>query len=149
MVDRDCLGATGQPFELVVELGKVREFAKATFSEHPELLSGECIPPTFLMVALHWQGEQADALKAARLDPQRTLHAGQEYIFHGEPPTVGTRLRGLSRIDRVYDKPGSAGTLTFVEVVTAFTDNHDRLVAETRMTAVETQASPKADGGNP
>ncbi len=139
MVDRDALGAVGQRFGLEVEHGKLREFARATFSE----ATGEWTLPTFLTTAFHWQDPGTDPWDLVRMDPARGLHAEQEFVFHGPPPRAGDRLVGTSRIESIYDKEGRrGGTLTFVVMVTEFRDPAGRLVAETRLTGVETAQAP-------
>ena len=134
MVDASALGATGEPFVLEVERGKLREFARATFGE-----PGDVAPPTFLTTAFHWQRGGSDPWEQVRMDPSRGLHAEQEFVFHGAPPRAGDRLIGTSRIDEVYEKTNrSGGTLTFVVMVTEFRDDSGRLVAESKLTGVET-----------
>lgn len=72
------------------------------------------------------------------------MHAEQEYIFHGPPPRAGDRLVGSSRIERIYDKEGrKGGTLTFAVMVTEFRDAAGTLVAEARLTGVETSKPPE------
>ena len=134
MVDASALGATGEPFVLEVERGKLREFARATFGE-----PGDVAPPTFLTTAFHWQSGDSDPWEQVRMDPSRGLHAEQEFVFHGAPPRAGDRLIGTSRISEIYEKTNRAGqTLTFVVMVTEFRDRSGRLVAETKLTGVET-----------
>jgi hypothetical protein len=78
-----------------------------------------------------------------KIDPQRGLHAEQEYIFYGPPPAAGTRLRCRSRIESIYDKEGRrGGKLTFAVMVTEFRDPGGKLVAEARLTGVETEQAP-------
>ena len=134
MVDRSALGATGTPFVLEVERGKLREFARATFGEPTDIA-----PPTFLTTAFHWQSGDSDPWDRVRMDPSRGLHAEQEFVFHGPPPRAGDRLIGTSRITEIYDKTNRAGkTLTFVVMVTEFRDDAGTLVAESILTGVET-----------
>ena len=38
MVDKSAIGATDDPFTMVVEYGKIREFARATMSTHADYL---------------------------------------------------------------------------------------------------------------
>ena len=50
-----------------------------------------------------------------------------------------------NRIDRIFEKQSSrGGALTFVEMVTEFRDLEGTLVAEAKMTAVETAPEPAA-----
>jgi hypothetical protein len=141
MVDTAALGRTGTPFEMAVERGKIREFARATGSDNPAYLAAErpVIPPTFLTTAVFWQDAGDDPWRVVALDPHRALHAEQEYVFHGPPPRAGDRLVGVSRVSEIYTKEGRrGGLLTFVVMVTEFRDESGRLVAESRLTAVET-----------
>ncbi len=139
----DLVGRTGEPFVLPVELGKVREFARAITSREPAYADGSVTPPTFLMVADHWQGRANSPWGDHKRNIARTLHAEQEFVFHGPPPGAGTTLRGQARIDKRYVKEGKrGGTMTFTEVVTEYRDESDRLVAEVRSTTVETAKAP-------
>ncbi|MGN9910131.1 FAS1-like dehydratase domain-containing protein [Phytohabitans sp. LJ34] len=140
MVDSAALGATGTPFTMPVERGKIREFARATGSTNPAYLDepAPVAPPTFLTTAAFWQEGDADPWRAVAMDQSRGLHAEQEYVFHGPPPRAGDVLTGTSRIVDVYQKRGRSGTLTFAVMVTEFRDHSGRLVAEARLTGVET-----------
>jgi acyl dehydratase len=135
MVDKSALGAAGEPFEIVVENGKVFEFARAV---RAAITSAP--PPTFLTTQFFWEERVPGANPWARvaMSQERGMHAEQEYIFHGPPPAVGTRLIAQSRIAEIYEKQGvRGGTLTFAVMVTEFRDPGGRLVAEARMTGVE------------
>jgi hypothetical protein len=129
-----------------IERGKVREFARATFSENPSFLGdAPVIPPTFLTTAAFWSSGQTTPWDAVGMDLSRTLHAEQEYVFHGPPPRAGTTLTAQSRITEIYDKQGRrGGQLTFVVMVTEFRDPSGRLVAEARLTGVETEQLGRA-----
>jgi hypothetical protein len=147
MADSSCVGAQGTEFELLVEHGKVREFALATRATHPSHFRGDpqFPPATFLTTILFWQEltEGANPWSKVKLDPVRGMHAEQEYVFYGPPPAAGTRLRCRSRIESVYDKEGRrGGKLTFAVMVTEFRDVSGKLVAEARLTGVETEKPP-------
>ena len=75
MVDKAALGKEGEPFELVVERGKIHEFAKATKSEHPDYLTAEnpVCPPTFLTTAFFWEEktEGSNPWHLVDMDPKR------------------------------------------------------------------------------
>jgi hypothetical protein len=148
-VDRSLEGHTGRPFRVVVEEGKVREFARATKSSHPAYLAGDgppaVSPVTFLASSAFWQGPESSPWGEAKLNWERILHGEQEFTFPGPPPAAGTVLTAEARIDRVYEKEGKrGGTMTFVEMVTEYRDESGGLVAESRSTVIETsQAPPK------
>lgn len=145
MVDHAAVGLTGEPFTMDLERGKIREFAKATRSTNPAYLDDPApvIPPTFLTTAAFWQEGPSDPWPAVRMDQRRGLHAEQEFIFHGPPPRAGQRLVGQSHIAEITEKEGRrGGTLTFAVMVTEFRDASGNLVAESRLTGVETSRAP-------
>ena len=151
MADEAATGAVGEPFELDVERGKIREFARATLSRHPAYFDGDhpVSPPTFLTTMFFWEEQTpgSSPWPRVKLDPKRGMHAEQEYVFHGPPPRAGTRLSCTSRIERVFHKEGRrGGRLTFAVMVTEFRDVvTGRLVAEARMTGVETEKPPEGE----
>jgi hypothetical protein len=73
----------------------------------------------------------------------RVLHGGQEFVFFGEPPRAGARLKVTMRLDKEYEKEGRrGGTMKFAETVTSFIDESGKLVAEGRATIIETGKAP-------
>jgi hypothetical protein len=147
MIDPAALGAEGQPFVLDVERGKVREFARAVRATHPAFFEGEqpIAPPTFLTTMFFWEADVAGAnpWPPVKMDPQRGMHAEQEYVFHGPPPRAGRRLYCRSRITQIFSKQGKrGGTLRFAVMVTEFRDSDGKLIAEAKLTGVETEKAP-------
>lgn len=144
-----CLeGQTGQPFTMMVELGKIREFARATKSANPAYLSDPdpVSPATFLASSMFWQGPEHSPY--APRDWARVLHGEQEFVFPGPPPRAGTVLTGQARIDRVYEKEGRrGGTMTFTEVIVEYRDDSGTTVALSRGTLIETRQAPSGEGG--
>ena len=146
MVDKSALGAEGKPFVLEVERGKIREYARAIRSEHPAYLEDErpVVPAHFLATTFFWEGDDGNPWPRVDMSPERGMHAEQEYVFHGPPPRAGTRLTCRSRITDIFEKQGTrGGALTFVVMTTEFRDESGALVAEARMTAVETAKPPE------
>jgi hypothetical protein len=145
-MDRSIEGNRGKPFRVVVEEGKVREFARAVKSSNPAYTEGPqtTSPATFLASSAFWQRPENSPWGNTRPNLQRILHGEQEYVFHGPPPAAGTELVAEVRIDRIYEKEGKrGGTMTFIETVTEYRDNSGALVAEARSTIIETgQAAP-------
>ncbi len=142
-LDTSLEGRRGQPFTMVLEAGKIREFARATKSSNPAYdggVHGEPISPvTFLMASAFWQGPGASPLTGVELNWERILHGEQEFRFVGPPPKAGAVLTGQSYIDKVYEKAGKrGGTMAFTEQVTEFRDQSGALVAELRSTMIET-----------
>lgn len=148
-MDKSLEGSRGKPFRVVVEEGKVREFARATKSSNPAYLDGDqppaTSPVTFLASSAFWQGPEHSPWGGAEINWERILHGEQEFTFPGPPPAPGTVLSAEARIDRVYEKEGKrGGTMTFVEVVIEYRDESDAVVAESRSTIIETSQAPEA-----
>ena len=142
-MDTSLEGRTAAPFTMVVEVGKVSEFARATKSANPDYAGGPgghpVIPGTFLMSASFWQRPESSPFHGVALNWHRILHGEQEFVFHGPPPRAGDVLTGVARIDRVYEKAGKrGGTMQFVETVTEFRDPDGELKVESRGTMIET-----------
>ena len=139
-------GRSGAPFRVVVEEGKVREFARAVKSSNPAYVADgpqPTSPPTFLASSTFWQGSESSPWGDTRLNWQRILHGEQEFVFPGPPPAAGTELTAQARIDRVFEKEGKrGGTMTFVELVTEYRDSTGAIVAEARSTIIETSQAP-------
>jgi hypothetical protein len=153
MVDKSAIGLKDEPYEMVVERGKVREFATATkssnpaYKEDPEPVS----PPTFLVTSTFWTPAAlrpgGSLFKKVNLDMRRVLDGGREFVFHGPPPKAGTTLTAQNRVEDIYEKEGKrGGTMTFVVTVQEFRDDKGDLVAEMRSTAIETGKPPSEEG---
>jgi hydroxyacyl-ACP dehydratase HTD2-like protein with hotdog domain len=148
MVDLAAIGNLGEPFDMVVESGKIREFARATLSRNPDYFDDPVAvsPTTFLMTSAFWNTTGTMPTLGLDLDLARLLHGGQEFTFHGPPPRAGTRLTGQMRVADAYEKEGRrGGTLSFVEVVTDFHDPAGTLVAESKTVLVVTGKLPTED----
>jgi N-terminal half of MaoC dehydratase len=140
----------GTPFEMVVEVGKIREFARATKSTNPDYLKGDTpvSPVTFLVSSHFWEDPDHPAVLPAFTSYERVLHGAQEFIFYGEPPRAGTRLTVQARNGPTYEKTGRrGGVMKFAEMITEYRDEHGTLVAEARGTAIETSQPPSAGDG--
>jgi hypothetical protein len=145
-MDTSIEGRRGKPFRVVVEEGKIREFARAVKSSNPAYV-GEgpqpTSPATFLASSTFWQRPEHSPWGDVRLNWERILHGEQEFVFPGPPPAAGTELTAEARIDRVYEKEGKrGGAMTFVEVVTEYRDLAGAVVAESRSTIIETSQAP-------
>ncbi len=140
------VGIESEPFELVVERGKVREFARATKAEDPSYLddAAPVMPPTFLMSAAHWSSHELSLLERIPGDSRRRLHGEQEFAFPGTPPRAGARLRGRTRLDAAFEREGRrGGLLRFYVLGTEYRDGDGELVATAKMTVVETEHAPE------
>src|SRR4051812_40568165 len=122
-MNKSALGAVGAPFTMDIERGKIHEFARAVRASHPAYFTGDhpVAPPTFLTAMAFWAElvPGSNPWPLLEIDWRRGLHAEQEYVFHGPPPSAGTRLTCQSKITEIYEKEGRrGGTLTFVVIVT-------------------------------
>lgn len=134
-------------YRIVIEEGKVAEFARAVRAEAPEHRGDAgCITPTFLTVGGNvWEDEESKSAVSHGLDRTRTLHAEEEYVFHGPLPRVGDVLWATPRIVDRHQKQGRrGGSLDFVTRAVEFRDEAGRLVAEQRSVAVQTSTTPAA-----
>jgi hypothetical protein len=152
MVDKAAMGSVGAPFTMDIERGKIHELARAVHASDPAYFTGDhpVVPPTFLTTMFFWEelvpGSNPWAL--VKMDQKRGLHAEQEYVLYGPPPRAGDRLFCQSRIAEIYEKEGRrGGTLTFAVMITEFRDASGRLVAEARLTGVETARPPEEGSG--
>jgi hypothetical protein len=145
MVDTAAIGNLGEPFEMVVERGKIREFARATMSRNPDYFDDPVAvsPPTFLMTSALWNTAGTMPTLGLDIDITRLLHGAQEFTFHGPPPRAGTKLTGQMRVTDTYEKEGRrGGTMSFIEVVTDFRDDAGALVAEAKIVLIVTGKLP-------
>ena len=132
------VGTRGTDYEMVVERGKIAEFAAAMQSQNPAYAgSGAVVPPTFLISSALWAPDGAAV--DVGFDRRRLLHGEQEFVFHGPPPAAGTVLRVSDQIVDRYEKPGKrGGMMRFAVVVTEYRGADGALVAEARKTLIET-----------
>ena len=136
----------GQDYEVVIERGKIAEFAAAMQSHAPEYHGPSAlVPPTFLTTAAMWA---PDGVRVAHgFERARLLHGEQEFVFHGPPPRAGQTLTAREHVAERYSKQGKrGGTMSFAVIVTEFRDSDGVLVAEARATLIERAApTPKAE----
>lgn len=137
------VGTVGTSWEVIVERGKIREFANAMQSENQAYRGAEAIiPPTFLVTAGQWAppGVRVDV----GFDRKLLLHGEQEYIFHSALPRAGDRLTAQEKVLDRFEKPGKrGGVMRFAVVATEFHTADGELVAEARATFIETAAKEK------
>ena len=145
-VDRSYIGKQSDPVTMRVELGKIREFARAIKDDDPLYFDeqdpgipaqGVWAPLTFLQTVRFWDDDGAKTIRPP-FDLKRVLHGEQEYEYFG-PVTAGDTLTAVSRIVDLYEKPGKrGGTMTFCVTETDFTNQRGELVARARQVGIET-----------
>ncbi|HVF75541.1 MAG TPA: MaoC family dehydratase N-terminal domain-containing protein [Acidimicrobiales bacterium] len=147
MADTSYIGHTGKPFPVVVERGKIHEFAKATKSKNPAYFTEQpVVPATYLTLATNfWEGLAGGGVDVG-LNWARVLHGEQEFVYHGALPKAGDTLTGTTKVENIFTKSGNrGGDLTFVVTATELRNDAGELVAEVRTTLIETG---KAAGGS-
>lgn len=145
----EIIGQFGPPFEVPVERGAVRAFARSVYAPWPIYLDDEraVIPPTFLTTAnVNWgytlERPRGTVLEKLGHDLTVPLHAEEAYRFHGTPPRVGDRLEARACLESITEKPSKrGGGLTFLVLLTEFRDSGGAIVAEARSTTVTTQGA--------
>jgi len=138
-INRDLLGVWGPPSTMKIEVGKIREFAKAVKDDNPVYRDeARCVaPPTFLMTIAHWVGDLGATRSAVKLDYSRLLHGEQEFEYV-QPIRPGDTLSFRSRTKDVFEKAGKrGGKMLFVIGETEFTNQRGEVVAYMRNTAIE------------
>ena len=112
----DQVGLSGPEYEVFIERGKIREFARAMDAPLSDFLDGSApvIPPTFLVCAPYTWGytlERPRGTVFAEIDHDLavSLHAEESFVFHGVPPRAGERLVARPKLEKVWEKHGSSG----------------------------------------
>lgn len=144
--ERLAPGVCAEAYEMVVERGKIREFARATHATDPSYDGGRpVIPPTFLTTSAFWTGPESSVLRNARLPWGRLLSGGADYVFHGPPIEAGTRLTVQEEIRDVYTKVGRrAGEMTFIAFTVSFRRDDGALAAEEHHLTIVTPQPPNS-----
>lgn len=137
-------------YEIPIERGKIREFARAAQSRNPAYDRPDAvIPPTFLTTAANFWSNEPPPLGELGFELARLLHGEEEYEFFGPLPRAGQTLTVSSRIGDRWEKEGKrGGMMRFAKVVTEYRDESGTLVVEQRATVIET-AKPPTQAGQP
>lgn len=143
MIDRRHIGHTLPPFQVPVEAGRLRFFAKATGQTDPVYIDeaaasdaghpGLPVPPTFLFCLEMEAPNPAAIRELLGMDYRSLLHGEQGFTYHAMA-YAGDTLRYQQRIADIYDKKG--GALEFVVRETRVSNQRDELVAELRCVTV-------------
>lgn len=139
MIDRSYIGHSMPAFQVEVEKGRLRFFAKATGQDDPVYTDEAAahaaghptlpVPPTFLFCLEMESPDPAALRNLLGLDYRRLLHGEQGFSYH-VMAYAGDTLTFEQRIDDIYDKKN--GALEFVVRMTRVTNQHGKLVAELR-----------------
>ena len=143
MIDRRHIGHTLPPFEVEVEKGRLRFFAKATGQTDPVYIDeaaaraaghpGLPVPPSFFFCLEMESPNPAAIRELLGMDYRSLLHGEQGFSYHAMAH-AGDTLRFEQRIADIYDKKG--GALEVVVRHTRVSNQRDELVAELRCVTV-------------
>jgi N-terminal half of MaoC dehydratase len=141
-IDKSLIGVWGSEHKMHVELGKVREFARAVKDDKPDYRGEKPLaPPTFLMTLALWIGDMGQTRTAVKLDYRRLLHGEQEFEYV-KPIRAGDVLTFRSRTKEVFEKQGKrGGRMLFILGETEFKNQRGEVVAYSRNTVIETEGA--------
>jgi hypothetical protein len=123
------IGVAGPPVSATVEAGHLKRFCEAIGDPSPRWL--EEAPPTFL-VAL---APTSYHLPEAEEYGKGWLNGGNRFEYL-EPVRVGDQITATGKVADVYEKSGGSGTLLFIIFETDYVNQHGRIVARLRGTAI-------------
>lgn len=154
MKAEELVGRKGPQYTVMIEHGKIREFARAMEAPLAEFMEGKVIPATFLVSAPYIWGYTLERPRGTFFneidhDLSVPLHAEESFRFHGPLPCAGERLTARASLERVERKSGrSGGEMTFLVMLTEYFDDDRHLRAEQRSTTVTVARTPEKDGWN-
>ena len=126
---KEHVGKPQKAVTATVEAGHLKRFAEAIGDPNPRWLREA--PPTFL-VAL---APTSYHLDAAEEYGRGWLNGGNRFEYV-EPVRVGDTIAATTLVKDVYEKTGSSGGLLFIIFETEYKNQHGRVVARLRGTAI-------------
>lgn len=143
VIDRKYIGHMEPAFEVLVEKGRLKFFAKATgqtdpvytdevaahAAGHPDLP----VPPTFLFCLEMEAPDPAAIRNLLGMDYRRLLHGEQGFVYE-RMAYAGDVLTFEQRVEDIYDKKN--GALEFVVRKTIVTNQRGESVAQLRTVSV-------------
>ena len=150
MLDRSKIGHTFPAFEVVLEKGPLRLFARAIGETNPVYIDEDAaiaagypslpMPLTYAFCLGKFIPDPSDTLHLFNLDFASVVHGEQEFTYHGTP-CAGDAVTGQKRVTDVYDR--KQGALEFIVVTTEFRDKAGHLLCEAVQTIVVNNNSSK------
>jgi acyl dehydratase len=143
MLDRSLIGHRFPPFQVELEKGRLRLFAKAIGETNPIYTDEDAartagyrslpMPPTYPFCLGKDIPDPFDTLHLFGLDFAEILHGEQSFRYR-LPACAGDTLYGQKRVSDIYARKN--GALEFIVVVTEFKDGEGRVVCEAEQTIV-------------
>lgn len=127
-------------FEMLIEVGKIREFARALHDGNTLYLDPTPPAPlTFAVTYALWGRDQGEILESLGIDTERSLH-GEEDLQLFRPLRAGMRLQVETRlVGRDEKEGGRAGRITRSILETTFAEDGET-IAIARRTILETSS---------
>jgi acyl dehydratase len=146
--------ALGAPVSAVVTRREAQRYARAVGDLDPVYFDedaakaagydGLVAPPTFVGHAvvegstledLREDGLWIDRSRKVRLAVSRSMFGGEEWEFH-RPVLIGDTVTAQRRLGAVEEKDGRSGPFVLLHYETTFTNQHDDVVAVSRLVAI-------------
>jgi acyl dehydratase len=142
-LDRSFIGRTFAPFDVLVEAGRLRLFARATGNTDPVFTDEDVArsrgfrslpaPPTYVFTLEMERPDPFDYLDLLGIDKGRILHGEQSFDYH-QTICAGDTLTFQNSILDIYDKRN--GALQFLVLGTKVSDKEGAPVADMRRSIV-------------
>ncbi len=147
MVVEGKKGYRFKPYSMVVERGKIKEFAMAVGDDNPIYYEKDAatkagfkditVPPTFFTVIDMWAGPNFEEIcRELELDPVMVLHGEQEYeYFYNIYP--GDEIKTVSTVQDVATRTGSMGGMNIYLMETNYYNQNGQKVMIARSKIIE------------
>ncbi|MEL0437232.1 MaoC family dehydratase N-terminal domain-containing protein [Phycobacter sp. K97] len=129
MIDTSFIGHVTTPFEVTVEQGRLRDFARATGQSDRVYFDrdvaqaagyrGVLAPPTYLFSLDLDREDPFYFITLLKIDIARVLH-GEQAFTYGAPICAGDTITLVSEVTDIYAKKG--GAMEFVHLKTSATN---------------------------
>ena len=129
MIDTSYIGHVTDPYEVTVEKGRLRDFARATGQSDRVYLDEEAAkaadyrgllaPPTYLFSLDLDREDPFYFITLLKIDIAKVLH-GEQAFTYGAPMCAGDTITLVSKVTDIYAKKG--GAMEFVHLKTSATN---------------------------
>ncbi|RFA10494.1 acyl dehydratase [Subtercola boreus] len=133
------VGGVVDTVEFTVEAGKIREFARATFTEDPRHAAGELATATHSVVTGHYRDQRGFVARLG-LAIERIVVGSVSWEYE-RPLIAGDRLVATRRVEADTVREGRTGAMRFVTLATSFTDAAGETALVQREVLIERPAS--------
>lgn len=147
----EIIGLQGPVYDVEIERGRIRQFAKSIYAFDPAYLEAErpVVPPTFLIMSGHHYGyilaraPKDSAFGRIDEDFRTCADGGEEFVFHAPLPRAGDRLTASTVMHDFKQRQGRRGGRLRIYVTrTAFHAPDGTHVADWYEHNVKTAHSP-------